>query len=63
MYMHYNPCHRATAHLQLNLLLLLLLYLYFYNFAHGPGVVKLFTVPLKTALFRTTLAQADIVHF
>jgi len=27
MYMHYNNCHRATAHLQLNLLLLLLLLL------------------------------------
>jgi len=25
MYMHYNHCHRATAHLQLNILLLLLL--------------------------------------
>jgi len=28
MYMHYNHCHRATAHLQLNILLLLLLYNY-----------------------------------
>jgi len=25
VYMHYNLCHRATAHLQLNILLLLLL--------------------------------------
>jgi hypothetical protein len=25
MYMHYNHCHRVTAHLQLNILLLLLL--------------------------------------
>jgi hypothetical protein len=29
MCMHYNHCHRATAHLQLNILLLLLLYFSF----------------------------------
>ena len=28
MYMHYNHCHRVTAHLQLNILLLLLLLLF-----------------------------------
>jgi len=28
MYTHYNHCHRATAHLQLNILLLLLLLLH-----------------------------------
>jgi len=27
MHMHYNPCHQAIAHLQLNILLLLLLLL------------------------------------
>jgi len=31
MYTHYNHCHRATAHLQLNILLLLLLLLLFSN--------------------------------
>jgi hypothetical protein len=29
--MHYNQCHRATAHLQLNVLLLLLLLLLYQN--------------------------------
>jgi len=29
MYMHYNHCHRATAHFQVNVLLLLLLLLLF----------------------------------
>jgi len=28
MYMHYNHCHRATAHLQLKYIILLLLLLY-----------------------------------
>jgi len=45
------------------MLLLLLLYLSYYNFAYGPGAAKLFTVALKTALLRTALAQADILHF
>jgi len=31
-YMHYNHCHRATAHLQLNILLLLLLLFFFFFF-------------------------------
>ena len=46
MYVHYNHCHRATAHLQLNILLLLLLLLLhiFLNFSLFPFYPFLFNL-------------------
>ena len=42
MYMHYNHCHRVTAHLQLNILLLLLLLLMQTTNMHSCFQINLF---------------------